>query len=679
MKYCDACKTSYPDDFKVCPRDQSVLRTTTELMQGTVLRNKYEILEKIGVGGMATVYKARHLTFNELRALKIVSSKLTDDPLFLKRFKTEAIVTRKLKHHNAVRVEDFDETEDGRPFIVMELVEGQNLRHVVHEAKRLPLERALEIARQTAAALSAAHQLGITHRDIKPDNILLVQLPDGSEQVKVLDFGIAKLREGSLDHANYTATQTGMVMGTPQYISPEQALGKSGEEIDGRADIYSLGVVLYEMLCGELPFRSDTPIGLLMHHISTVPTPPHALNPELPPAISQMLLKCLEKDREKRYRSADEFLEALGRPELTATTEAYGSNTMAGAQNPPAPTPAPLKTPIATAPLTPPSLSRVAVPTPSGAAAKPAAVATPPGVRTPATAPLPAPVAQTPAMTTPIAPPAPPKPRIAQQRVNVPTVMPVPAQRGHGLLYAALGAAIALLIGAGYLLMRQQPAPQPQPTVAAAPAIDPAKVVAQIQLLYNSSPVLQSHGIVVSFVNGMVTLNGSVDNQSESELATALASNVAGVTSVNNQLTIQPGAANGEHEAAAKAEKAAAEQQHRAEAKPAEPTKPAASQPVEQQQQPAPEPAPSNASTKPAAQGDTTDPTEGSGWSKDQRVQALVDQGYRDLEARKGRKAYFEFQKALELDPGNKQAQAGIQRLEQWRRQNQQQQGQPPQ
>jgi serine/threonine protein kinase len=630
------------------------------------------VLEKIGVGGMATVYKARHLTFNELRALKIVSSKLTDDPLFLKRFKTEAIVTRKLKHHNAVRVEDFDETEDGRPFIVMEYVEGKNLRHVVHEAKRLPVERALEIARQTAAALSAAHQLGITHRDIKPDNILLVQLPDGSEQVKVLDFGIAKLKEGSIEHTgSYTPTQTGMVMGTPQYISPEQALGRSGEEIDGRADIYSLGVVLYEMLCGELPFRSDTPIGLLMHHISTLPTPPHALNPELPPAISQMLLKCLEKDRDNRYQSADEFIEALSRPELTATTEAFGSNTMAGAPNNPAPVPA--KTPIATAPLTPPPLARVAVSTPAAAAAKPAAVATPPGVPTPATAPLPTPAPPTPVMTTPIAPP---QPRVARQRVNVPTIMPVPAPRSHGLLYAALGAAIALLIGAGYLLMRQPSAPQPQPAQAVTAPVDPTKVVAQIELLYNSSPVLQKHGIIVGFVNGVATLTGSVDNQSESELAAALASNVAGVSSVNNQLAIQPGAENSEHEAAAKAEKAAAEQHH-AEAKPtpAEPAKPAASQPVEQQS----EPTPSNASTTPASAeaGDSTDPTEGSGWTKDQRVQALVAQGYRDMEARRGRKAYFEFQKALELDPGNRQAQAGLQRLEQMRRQ--QQFGQPPQ
>jgi hypothetical protein len=197
--------------------------------------------------------------------------------------------------------------------------------------------------------------------------------------------------------------------------------------------------------------------------------------------------------------------------------------------------------------------------------------------------------------------------------------------------------------------------------------------------------VLQKHGIVVSFVNGIVTLNGAVDNQSESELATALASNVSGVTSVNNQLAIQPGAESGEHEAAAKAEKAAAEQQHHAEAKPSpatEPAKPAASQPEPQpaQSEPVQQPVPASASASAASgeQADTTDPTEGSGWTKDQCVQALVDQGYRDMEARKGRKAYFEFQKALELDPGNKQAQAGIQRLEQWRRQNQQQYGQQP-
>ncbi len=314
MKICDTCRTTYPNDFTTCPRDQTVLRVTSELTQGMVIREKYEILGKIGAGGMATVYRARHLAFNEIRAIKVVSPRLLDDESFIKRFKTEAIVTRKLQHPNAVRVDDLDITDDGRPFIVMELVEGRDLRKVIHDQGRFSVARALEITRQAAAALGAAHALGITHRDIKPDNILLVPQPDGSERVKVLDFGIAKVREGAMDMgAGYTATKTGMVVGTPQYVSPEQAMGKQGEAIDGRSDLYSLGVVLYEMLTGQLPFDSDTPVGLLLHHIQTMPTPPNRLRPDLqiPEALSIVLMKLLEKEREQRIQSAGELIETL--------------------------------------------------------------------------------------------------------------------------------------------------------------------------------------------------------------------------------------------------------------------------------------------------------------------------------------------------------------------------------
>ncbi|HYX71018.1 MAG TPA: serine/threonine-protein kinase, partial [Terriglobales bacterium] len=326
MKFCDTCHTSYPNEFQTCPKDQAQLRALSELLQGMVIRDKYQVLEKIGAGGMAVVYKARHLAFNEIRALKLVSSRMLEDQDFLKRFKTEAVVTRKLQHANAVRVDDIDTTEDGRPFIVMEYVEGQNLRQVIGKAGRIEVNRALKIAMQVALALGAAHRLGITHRDIKPDNILLVTQPDSSDLVKVLDFGIAKVREGAFDTgAGYTATQTGMVVGTPQYISPEQAMGKHGKEVDGRADLYSLGVVIYEMITGQLPFESDTPMGMLIHHIQTAPRPPHLLRPELniPEPVSKLLMKALAKHPEDRFQSADEMYEALRHPrEWIAATQA---------------------------------------------------------------------------------------------------------------------------------------------------------------------------------------------------------------------------------------------------------------------------------------------------------------------------------------------------------------------
>src|SRR4051812_41210931 len=195
MKFCDQCRSSYPDDFTVCPRDQSALRSASALVPGMVLREKYLILGKLGEGGMAAVYRARHLAFNEIRAIKIVNSELSANPAFLKRFKSEAVITRKLQHPNAVRVDDLDSTEDGRPFIVMELVEGQNLRQTIAQHGPLAVERALDIAQQVASELSAAHKLGIVHRDIKPDNIVLLRDENGRDLAKVLDFGIAKVQQ----------------------------------------------------------------------------------------------------------------------------------------------------------------------------------------------------------------------------------------------------------------------------------------------------------------------------------------------------------------------------------------------------------------------------------------------------------------------------------------------------
>ncbi len=328
MKYCETCNATYPTEFNTCPKDQTVLRTTSELTRGMVIRDKYQVEEKIGAGGMATVYRVKHLAFNEERAIKVVSSKLMDDPNFIKRFRTEAVVTRKLQHPNAVRVDDLDTTEDGRLFMVMEYVKGRDLRTVVAGGGPLPLERVLNVAWQVASALATAHELGITHRDIKPENILLVPQPDGKDLVKVLDFGIAKVREGAMDlgGGGYTATQTGMLVGTPQYSSPEQALGKSGEQIDGRAVLYSLGVVMYEMLTGKLPFESDTPMGLLLHHLQTPPTSPDVARPDLqiPPAVAAAVMKALEKDPAKRFQTAGELLDALAamKPSLSEMASA---------------------------------------------------------------------------------------------------------------------------------------------------------------------------------------------------------------------------------------------------------------------------------------------------------------------------------------------------------------------
>ena len=329
MKYCDTCSTAYPTDFNVCPRDNTPLRASSEIMEGLIIAKKYCILEKIGAGGMATVYRARHLAFNEIRAIKVVNQRLADEN-FLKRFKGEAIITRKLQHPNAVRVDDFDFTEDGRPFIVMEYVEGESLRKILKTQGPLGADRALRIARQVAEALKAAHALGIIHRDIKPDNVLLAEVGGQKDFVKVLDFGIAKVQEGAFEVSegeDFAPTQAGFVVGTPAYISPEQARGKKAGEIDGRADLYSLGVVVYEMLTGELPFHSETSMEMILHHLHTPVTPPHKLKPQLgiPLPLSRLLLKAMEKEREDRFQSADEMLEALRDPTEWARRQAYSA------------------------------------------------------------------------------------------------------------------------------------------------------------------------------------------------------------------------------------------------------------------------------------------------------------------------------------------------------------------
>jgi serine/threonine protein kinase len=412
VRYCSSCHSVYPNEFRTCPKDQSELLTASELQPGMILRGKYEILGKLGAGGMAAVYRARHLAFGEIRAIKVVNNRLADDEDFLRRFRNEAVVARRLQHPNAVRVDDLDMTEDGRPFIVMELVDGQNLREAVRHQGAFSLRRSVRIARQVASALAAAHALGIVHRDIKPDNILLAGTGD-AETAKVLDFGIAKMKESALGDSGALSTRTGMVVGTPQYISPEQAMGRRGSDLDGRADLYSLGVVLYEMVTGRLPFESDTAMGLILHHLQTPPPSPHDVRPDLgiPAPLTAVLLRALQKEPAQRFHSATEMAEALEEILALPLPEAAASSPGAGRDGRPLtpyPVPADIdrhetrvmpKTPAYTVPpplpaaatalRTPPPIPRTPVPSPTMVAGTPTAAGswvttgTPPPLRPP--------------------------------------------------------------------------------------------------------------------------------------------------------------------------------------------------------------------------------------------------------------------------------------------------------
>lgn len=314
MKTCPACGASYGNETGFCPRDGSALRSGGGFEPGEIIRRKYEILGEIGRGGMGVVYRARHLMWNEEKALKVLSASASAVPQGIKGLLAEALVMRQLQHPHIVRVEDADYTEDDQPFVVMEYVHGESLRQRLDRGGPLAPELALQIAAQACSALAAAHQKGIIHRDMKPQNLLLAKAADGSEWVKVIDFGIAKVREeAGLGITGMITSATGMFMGTPGYASPEQAQGMRGADLDGRTDLYSLGLVLYEMLTGRLPFAADTPVGVLLQRLQVPPLPLDRARPgrTFPPDVAGIVMKALERERENRYRSAEEMERAI--------------------------------------------------------------------------------------------------------------------------------------------------------------------------------------------------------------------------------------------------------------------------------------------------------------------------------------------------------------------------------
>jgi len=311
MKRCLSCQTPYPDEFAFCPLDGAELEDPSVYAVGTTIRNKYRILAKVGKGGMGHVYKALHLLFNEVRALKVMYPSLMARDEFVQRFLREAFVARRLRHPNAVQVEDVDETEDGRPCIVMEFIDGRILREVIQRDAPLAVARACAIVKQVASALGAAHELGIIHRDIKPENIALVG-GEGGEWVRVLDFGITKLREGQLKDEvgamSLAGPGTFFAIGTPEYMSPEQV---QQWEPDGRSDLYSLGIVFYEMLTGRLPLEAESQAEWFLAHVRQQPRRLHeyAADLRIPERLADLVMAMLEKDRDQRPATAAAVIE----------------------------------------------------------------------------------------------------------------------------------------------------------------------------------------------------------------------------------------------------------------------------------------------------------------------------------------------------------------------------------
>ncbi len=335
MKICHTCQQTYSDDVDFCPRDGARLAahaTETEAQLAGQLARRFRIVRRLGQGGMGAVFLAEQIAVgNRPVALKVLNRKLLDDPDFLLRFQNEAASTGRIHHPNVVTIHESGQADDGTPYIAMEFLEGESLRQALTRRGPLPMPEVAEILQQAARGLNAAHKLGIIHRDLKPDNIFLTYPDDvgaglvpalpvgiadtGRAQgpplrpvvVKLVDFGIAKLRESGAH------TQTGMVLGTPAYMSFEQASGMRSDELDARSDIYSLGVVVYEMLTGRTPFHSDTPVGYLRMHMQEDPPPFRAVKPALPalPQLESVVMKALTKDRDQRYSSVLEFAREL--------------------------------------------------------------------------------------------------------------------------------------------------------------------------------------------------------------------------------------------------------------------------------------------------------------------------------------------------------------------------------
>jgi serine/threonine protein kinase len=296
-------------------------RPPVDALVGHTLVERYRLTRKIGEGGMGAVYEAQHVMLAKAVAVKVLRDKYLDRPEVARRLVQEARLASSIRHENIVDITDSGSTEDGRTFVVMEHLDGLSLSELLKREGALPESRIIEIARQAASALSAAHERGIVHRDVKPENVFLVDR-DGRDFVKVLDFGISKtIRPGEVPEESLRLTHTGMVLGTPLYMSPEQARGD--DDLDQRIDVYALGVILYECLTGEVPFRATNYLGVISAVVNLEVTPPRTLRPEMriSEAMERVVQKAMAKSRDDRYPSMAALADDLDRVAAGATVD----------------------------------------------------------------------------------------------------------------------------------------------------------------------------------------------------------------------------------------------------------------------------------------------------------------------------------------------------------------------
>lgn len=311
MRTCPQCQHECEENHKFCPSCGfpigKVAVQPDDPMVGRTLPGGYVILELVGIGGMGRVYRAEQTNLGRTVAVKIIHPHLVGEENAAARFITEARAASRLNHPNSVAVIDFGKTDDGQLYLVMEFLRGKDLARVQYEEGPLSFRRICSILKQTLAALSEAHHLGIIHRDLKPENVILEPVRTGGDFVKVVDFGLAKMK---VEAASPSITSPGIVCGTPEYMSPEQG---RGDPLDARSDLYAVGVIFYQLLTGRLPFEAESPTQVVLMHITEQPQDPRSVAPDrmIPSLLADVCLMALAKDPSHRFTNADEYAEAL--------------------------------------------------------------------------------------------------------------------------------------------------------------------------------------------------------------------------------------------------------------------------------------------------------------------------------------------------------------------------------
>jgi len=321
MKSCPQCKLKYRDDAAGCFLCGGRLSAIQDPLIGVTIAGRYQIEEVLGQGGMATVYAARHRLVDRPCAVKVMSPQYTYNEVIRERFRREAKAAQKLAHPNIIEIFDQGETPDGLVFLVMELLRGETLADVLEHGK-VPLERGLPIMIQIARALARAHDLEVIHRDLKPENIFLARLPNGADQVKLLDFGIARSMQDS------RLTGAGEVFGTPQYMAPERI---TSIEAGPAADLYSLGVIIYEMVTGTFPFDATDVTTYFIKHLKEAPVSPKKHDASIPGELERLVMECLAKDAKDRpvdaHRINTDLMNIAGAIGLRIPSDAFGDET----------------------------------------------------------------------------------------------------------------------------------------------------------------------------------------------------------------------------------------------------------------------------------------------------------------------------------------------------------------